>query len=176
MEADGSNVSILARHLKGIGSAAPMSLSRAQAAVLFVLFILLASTFFCMFVSDDLSGDPVDRKQTITYHRNQDGSDTKSLSVSYYGIAATEYNPEFWVETLTGINTKNPGDVVGTIEPWIGKTETDVDVGVTKVKVHVQYTIELSGTKFLIDENDIGMVAGSPTKKEVIRREFGTSP
>ena len=80
------------------------------------VLIMVASAFVVIGSPDRSSADPApSTEHSIAYHYDA-GDTVSSVSVKYYGIAATEYNPEFWSGTVDGVSTGN----------WAGPSEDDL--------------------------------------------------
>ncbi len=72
-------------------------------AALFIIPILLGPGILNLFNHSDADPNPITYDRFITYHSNT--TEDKSLTVGYSGIAATEYNPEYWADTVDGTSS-----------------------------------------------------------------------
>ena len=99
---------------------------------LIVLIVVLAFATVSVFSVEGAGGNDYD--QTITYH--YDSLDSVSpVNVGYYGIAATEYNPEYWSGTGNiGSNTENwVGPLADTVTETISEIHFKADKGIKNV-------------------------------------------
>jgi len=88
---------------------------------LIVLAIVLTFTTVSVFTAEGTGENAYD--QTIVYH--YDSSDSvDSVSIGYYGIAATEYNPEYWSGT---------GNVGSNVANWIGPKADTVTETISEI-------------------------------------------
>ena len=105
---------------------------------LIVLIVVLAFATVSVFSVEGAGGNNYD--QTITYH--YDSSDSVSpVNVGYYGIAATEYNPEYWSGTGNiGSNTENwVGPLANTVTETISEIHFKADKGIKNVTYLVKF-------------------------------------
>ena len=116
-------------------------------AVLAVLAMISSAWVFAFHDSDDSSAAPGDtmNTQTVTYYPTV-GSDTNGVSASYYDIASSEYNPQFW---------NNTGKI--TAANWVSGTLTKSGLTLTlKGK-----SPNSSGVTITFPSTDEGTVGGS---------------
>ena len=113
---------------------------RTQVCAVAVVLIMVASAFVFVEIPDRSVGEPVSpTNHSITYH--YDNIDTVNpVSVTYYGIAATEYNPEFWSGTVDGVSVSNwSGPSTGAIGISLSRTVIGAAADFT---YHLKRTIE----------------------------------
>ena len=106
--------------------------------------------------------DEFDSTQTLTYYRNYSDEDTTTLSIQYYGIASTEYNPEYWAETAkvmqkSGTNWQGPDvelEIPGSAATAVTLTANGVQSGY-KAYAPVGYSIvSVSGSSDVTKAQD----------------------
>ncbi len=66
----------------------------------------------------------VNPDQSITYHYSQSASAYSDVTVDYYGIPSTEYNPQVWAGTVENINEDSEGSDVNWTEGPDGQKVT----------------------------------------------------
>ena len=128
------------------GTGLPL-LSRKKIAVFIVVLLLVSSVLIAFPRNGMVEGATA---HTITYHSGfvaSGESSEKTVDVTYYGIAATEYNPEYWSESLSKLLGQGDLDN-GIAENWEGPA--------------VDGTVNLTISKFLaIQEYEVWYVSNS---------------
>ncbi len=127
---------------KGSGGTGGVQARKKRFAIIAVA-IFLASVFLLVFLPNGMTeGTDV---QTITYHSGfVDAGDSKekTVGVNYYGIAATEYNPEYWSSSLADLD--DLGDLSGSTSDWTGPAvDGTIELSVNELTVLQEYQMKL---------------------------------
>ena len=138
--------------------------------VMFALFVAAIMLLPLPMFQSDLDTAIVTDQNTgieyhdITYHYDSsESSASKAVTIRYYGIAATEYNPEVWGSSLTSLgadlvsiggNTVNAGNPVTN---WVGPTVSNVPIA-TKVHLENIFSVyyDTANSKYVLRDNTNG--------------------
>ena len=110
----------------------------------FAVILLVASSLLLIFLPEDIMTEGAN-SHTITYHSGFTAvgdAGEKTVGVKYYGIAATEYNPEFWSDSLEDLD--DLGDLTGLTDNWNGPVVNgSIELSISEFIVIQEYEMKL---------------------------------